>query len=73
MPLGVACVALNAFVPVVFYPFSKTIFLALDLILLHPDRWEPPASEVGPRALPTDGSPATSPTPNPRPDGTASS
>ncbi len=33
IPLTVAGVLLNALVPILFYPFSKTIFLAFDLIL----------------------------------------
>lgn len=36
--LTVAGVALNVVVPIVFYPFSKTIFLAFD-VLMH--RWDP--------------------------------
>ena len=31
--LTILAVALNAVVPVVFYPWSKTIFLAIDLVL----------------------------------------
>ena len=27
----------NAALPIVFYPFSKTLFLAVDLILIHAD------------------------------------
>lgn len=41
--LTIAGVALNAVVPFVFYPFSKTIFLAFDLILHQAeivDAWE---------------------------------
>lgn len=34
--LGLVCVAVNIVVPIVFYPFSKTIFLAIDLVLRHP-------------------------------------
>ncbi len=33
--LAVAGIALNAVFPIAFYPFSKTIFLAIDLSLIH--------------------------------------
>lgn len=33
--LTVAGIAVNALFPVFFYPFSKTIFIAFDLLLLH--------------------------------------
>jgi len=33
--LTVAGLALNVTFPIVFYPFSKTIFVAIDLLLLH--------------------------------------
>jgi hypothetical protein len=32
--LAIAAIAINAIVPVVFYPWSKTIWMALD-VLLH--------------------------------------
>lgn len=35
-PLVAAGVAINGIFPVVFYPFSKTIWLAVDLAYLHP-------------------------------------
>jgi hypothetical protein len=42
--LGVVSVLVNVAVPVLFYPFSKTIFLSLDLMLHRVDRVEPPDS-----------------------------
>jgi uncharacterized protein (DUF983 family) len=33
--ITVAALAVNAIMPFLFYPFSKTIFVALDLLLLH--------------------------------------
>lgn len=33
--LTIVSLAVNAIVPIVFYPFSKTIFVALDLLLIH--------------------------------------
>ena len=33
--LTIVSLAVNAVVPFAFYPFSKTIFVALDLLLLH--------------------------------------
>lgn len=36
--LTIGAVVLNTVVPVLFYPFSKTIFIAIDLVLLHPER-----------------------------------
>jgi hypothetical protein len=33
--LTIAGLLVNAIVPFLFYPFSKTIFVALDLLLLH--------------------------------------
>ncbi|MFN2589964.1 MAG: DUF983 domain-containing protein [Actinomycetota bacterium] len=45
--LTVAGLAVNAVMPFLFYPFSKTIFVALDLLLLH----------VGERAWRTDHEP----------------
>ena len=42
--VGVASVLTNVLVPVVFYPFSKTIFLAIDLLLHRVDLVEPPDS-----------------------------
>ena len=38
--LIIGAVVLNTLVPVLFYPFSKTIFIAIDLVLLHSDRRE---------------------------------
>jgi hypothetical protein len=35
--LTIAAVVVNTLFPVLFYPFSKTIFIAIDLILLHPE------------------------------------
>ena len=36
--LTVVSVAVNGIVPIVFYPFSKTTWMALDLLLLRMDR-----------------------------------
>jgi uncharacterized protein (DUF983 family) len=46
--LTVVGLAVNAVMPFLFYPFSKTIFVAVDLLLIHTsDRaWRP--GEVGP-------------------------
>lgn len=49
--LTVAGLALNAIVPIVFYPISKTIFLAVDLLTLHTNErtWiRPPDPEPEP-------------------------
>ena len=35
LALTIISLAVNAIVPIVFYPFSKTIFVAIDLLLLH--------------------------------------
>ena len=42
--LAVASVLTNVIVPVLFLPFSKTIFLAVDLLLHRVDLVEPPDS-----------------------------
>ena len=42
--LTVAGVALNALIPVAFYPFSQTIFLAIDLVIHQID--DPEAHEL---------------------------
>jgi uncharacterized protein (DUF983 family) len=49
--LTVAGLALNAIVPIVFYPISKTIFLAIDLLTLHTNEraWAGPATSPGGR------------------------
>jgi uncharacterized protein (DUF983 family) len=49
--LTVAGLALNAIVPIVFYPFSKTIFLAIDLLTLHTNErtWTGPGGFERPR------------------------
>jgi hypothetical protein len=41
-------VAINAVFPIVFYPVSKTLWVATDLIFFHPQRmaWEPGAPEI---------------------------
>ena len=62
IPLTAAGVLLNAAVPFVFYPFSKTIFLAFDLVLHQAEdvnaheldaavRPEPPSRRAGPGRL----------------------
>jgi uncharacterized protein (DUF983 family) len=53
--LTVAGLALNAIVPIVFYPISKTIFLAVDLLTLHTDErtWTMPPDQ----RLPADREP----------------
>lgn len=38
VPLIVGGVALNIALPILFYPFSKTIWLAFDLMYFHPLR-----------------------------------
>jgi uncharacterized protein (DUF983 family) len=56
--LTIISLAVNAIVPIVFYPFSKTIFIALDLLLLHAEEraWRtdeepmPMSSDVARRA-----------------------
>jgi uncharacterized protein (DUF983 family) len=39
----IAGIALNIVVPIAFYPFSKTIFVAIDLLLIHAEErsWLP--------------------------------
>lgn len=52
LALTIMGLVLNAVVPVVFYPFSKTIFVALDLLLLHAGEraWLPGDEPVPPPA-----------------------
>jgi hypothetical protein len=38
VPLTVVAVAVNAVVPLIFYPFSKTLWMALDVLLHRLDR-----------------------------------
>jgi uncharacterized protein (DUF983 family) len=54
----VAGIALNVAVPIVFYPYSKTIFIAVDLLLIHAEEraWLP--EEDLPLASPGSGAPA---------------
>jgi hypothetical protein len=33
VPLGIVSVLVNLIVPLVFFPFSKTLFLAVDLVM----------------------------------------
>jgi hypothetical protein len=40
--LTVVAVAVNALVPLIFYPFSKTIWIALDVLLHRMDRQDHP-------------------------------
>ncbi len=47
-PLIVAGVATNGALPVIFYPFSKTLWMALD-VYIHP---LPPDAETGERRGP---------------------
>lgn len=58
--LMVLGVALNILFPILFYPFSKTIFLAVDLILrrVDPDRDSDEGSDDSGVALPVPGGPA---------------
>jgi uncharacterized protein (DUF983 family) len=37
-PLVIIGVALNGLVPILFYPVSKTLWVATDLVFLHPHR-----------------------------------
>lgn len=49
--LTVVAVAVNAIVPVVFYPYSKTIWMGLDVLLHRMDRQDHDVSGNGdPRA-----------------------
>ena len=50
--LTVGGLLVNAIVPFVFYPFSKTIFVAVDLLLLHAEEraWLPGEEPVPPPA-----------------------
>jgi uncharacterized protein (DUF983 family) len=45
----VAGIALNVVIPIVFYPFSKTIFIAIDLLLIHAEEraWLPDEELLG--------------------------
>lgn len=52
LALTIAGLVVNVVVPIVFYPFSKTIFVALDLLLLHAEErsWLPGGEPVPPPA-----------------------
>ena len=55
--LTVAGIVVNVLFPIFFYPFSKTIFIAFDLLLLHAGEraWLGEDEPVPPQARATDG------------------
>jgi len=62
--LTVVAVALNALIPVIFYPFSQTIFLAIDLVIHQIDN--PDAHELEDVESETDRATAGGETGSPR-------